>query len=667
MEMVRHLAQGRLSEMIGPIAVDLDHLARILDFGRAVPGILETMPAGTRQWIEAFVSGINHHLRHARQLPHEFAVLKLRREPWSAVDVLTVGRLMAADVNWLAWFQLLRLRQRNDWPRIWRRLMGSGEMLAPDLAGESSSRTSLLRVLGFSTRWASNSLAVSPSRSASGGALLASDPHLGIQLPNFWLVAGYKSPSHHAVGMMAPGLPFIALGRNPWIAWGAVNMHAASSDLFDVSDLPQDDIRERRQVIKVRWSPDREVVLRDTPLGPIVSDARLFGLDRARPIALRWVGHQPSDEITAMVKVSQARNWGDFRAAIDGFAVCGLAMTYADADGHIGKAMAVKLPARFHEKPHDLLLARGGAGHWQRFVTGSGLPACLDPPQGWVVAANERPEGASVPVGFFFSPPDRAQRLAALMASCSHMTVERIMEALSDVYVATSMDLCRQFLDVLRSPQFAPLDGAAARFEALLAGWDGRYRAQSREALAFELLFENFVRAFYSGDETSAYWATWCPRALVRDDIAASPPEAVAFALTTAIRRSARGSKRLAAWGDKHRLKIAHVFGLVPFFGRRYVDSDSPAAGSSDSVLKTGHRFGAKRHAVTYASNARHVSDLSDPDGNYFVLLGGQDGWIGSANYADQIGLWRRQEYVRIPLRPKTVRADFPHRTELLP
>jgi penicillin amidase len=247
------------------------------------------------------------------------------------------------------------------------------------------------------------------------------------------------------------------------------------------------------------------------------------------------------------------------------------------------------------------------------------------------------------------------------------MTVERIMETLSDVYVATSMDLCRRFLDVLRSPWFAPLDGAAARFEALLAGWDGRYRAQSREALAFELLFENFVRAFYSGDETSAYWATWSPRALVRDDIAASPPEAVALALATAIRRSARGSKGLAAWGDKHRLKIAHLFGLVPFFGGRYVDSDTPAAGSSDSVLKTGHRFGAKRHAVTYASNARHVSDLSDPDGNYFVLLGGQDGWIGSANYADQIGLWRRQEYVRIPLRPKTVRADFPHRTELLP
>src|SRR5690606_18695570 len=87
-------------------------------------------------------------------------------------------------------------------------------------------------------RSGSNSFAVSARRSASGAALIASDPHLGVVLPNLWLSAGMQSPSHHAVGLMIPGVPVVALGRNRWIAWGGTSLHAASSDLFDVSAVP---------------------------------------------------------------------------------------------------------------------------------------------------------------------------------------------------------------------------------------------------------------------------------------------------------------------------------------------------------------------------------------------------------------------------------------------
>ena len=77
--------------------------------------------------------------------------------------------------------------------------------------------------------------------------------------------------------------------------------------------------------------------------------------------------------------------------------------------------------------------------------------------------------------------------------------------------------------------------------------------------------------------------------------------------------------------------------------------------------MKTAHNATAERHTVTYGSNARHISDLSDPDGNWFVLLGGQDGWFNSTTMLDQWELWRRGEYVRVPLTPSAVRAEFPH------
>jgi penicillin amidase len=64
---------------------------------------------------------------------------------------------------------------------------------------------------------------------------------------------------------------------------------------------------------------------------------------------------------------------------------------------------------------------------------------------------------------------------------------------------------------------------------------------------------------------------------------------------------------------------------------------------------------------------ARHISDLSDPDRNHFVLLGGQDGWLGSTTFLDQVPLWQHGQYVTLPLRAETARATFPHHTELMP
>jgi len=84
-------------------------------------------------------------------------------------------------------------------------------------------------------------------------------------------------------------------------------------------------------------------------------------------------------------------------------------------------------------------------------------------------------------------------------------------------------------------------------------------------------------------------------------------------------------------------------------------------------VMKTANGLSGGRHAVRFGSNARHVSKLSDIDFNYFVLMGGQDGWFGSTTFADQIPLWRRGEYIQVPLQPETVRRAFPFVTELVP
>ncbi|MBV8408190.1 MAG: penicillin acylase family protein, partial [Alphaproteobacteria bacterium] len=96
MELLRRVAHGRLSEMVGAVAVPIDHTIRIIDLARVVPEILRQLPHETRAWIDAYASGINHVLENA-PLPHEFALFDLKREPWQAADILTLGRLLSFD------------------------------------------------------------------------------------------------------------------------------------------------------------------------------------------------------------------------------------------------------------------------------------------------------------------------------------------------------------------------------------------------------------------------------------------------------------------------------------------------------------------------------------------------------------------------------------------
>lgn len=91
------------------------------------------------------------------------------------------------------------------------------------------------------------------------------------------------------------------------------------------------------------------------------------------------------------------------------------------------------------------------------------------------------------------------------------------------------------------------------------------------------------------------------------------------------------------------------------------------APGSRETIMKTNHSLIRKRSGTRYGQQARHISLMDDPDHNYFVLFGGQDGWLGNKNLTDQIQLWRAGEFIRVPLRLETLRKEFRFRTVLSP
>jgi penicillin amidase len=659
-EFMRRIAQGRVAEILGPIAIDLDHGLRLLDPTRAVPAIEQSLPDATRDWLGGFVAGINHHLASAAEMPLEFRLLGIVPEPWRVADVLGIGRLAAADINWLLWLRLLRLPRGADWPDVWARLIEHGTAPVPSLAGgrDGTAEAFARLVLGLG-RAGSNAVAVSGRRSASGGAWLAGDPHLSVSLPSLWLQAAYHSPSYRVAGLMIPGIPVMAIGRNPWIAWGGTNLHAASSELFDVTGLPAAEIAERRVRIAVRWARPRDIVLRDTGYGPIISDGPLFGRGDRCDLALRWVGHRPSDEVSALLALNRARDWTEFRRAANDFAVPGQNLVFADGEGRVGRLRTAWLPRRASTAPDDFVSAPADMAAWREHATAADLPAEFDPPCGFVVSANDRPPAGDIPIGWFFAPNDRAERLTALLSASDSVSLAELAALQTDVAAPGVLALRDRLCTALGSP---PRGDAV--FDAM-AGWEGAYDAASPGALAFELVLAHLVTAVIPPGRRALYGAVWHSRNLLAREIDGLAPEQLSAAVTAALAAAQAVFARLRGWGGAHRLRLSHPLGALPGVGRRYRFADWPWPGSDETVFKSSHGLVTRRHAVAYGSDARYLFDQADPDGNHLVLLGGQDGVPGSPAFLDQAELFRRGEYVTVPLDPITARARFPYVSRL--
>ena len=200
-----------------------------------------------------------------------------------------------------------------------------------------------------------------------------------------------------------------------------------------------------------------------------------------------------------------------------------------------------------------------------------------------------------------------------------------------------------------------------------LRSWDGAHQAESEGALAFELFLYHFIHELHGEGGRALYRGTLQPWQLLRVDLATLPNGRIVAALQSAAETAGKTFSKFRCWGDLHRIRLSHPFASVPLLKKRFVFSDFPVGGSNETLMKTAHGLSNGVHSVAFGANARFLADLSDPDENYVVLLGGQDGWLGSTTFSDQLKLWRNGEYCHLPLRPETVRARFPHSLTITP
>ena len=140
---------------------------------------------------------------------------------------------------------------------------------------------------------ASNAWAAAPSRSTSGGTLLANDPHLGLTAPSIWYLARLELGTGGVIGGTIPGLPAILVGRSDAIAWGVTSSYLDDLDVYmeEINPANPEEYRtptgwarfeSRPSIIQVKGSEPVTLTLRWTENGPVLPGTH-YDLDTVTP------------------------------------------------------------------------------------------------------------------------------------------------------------------------------------------------------------------------------------------------------------------------------------------------------------------------------------------------------------------------------------------------
>lgn len=692
LEFQRRVGQGRLSEIIGAPTVPTDRFLRTLSVYRAAQSAWDNLTPEARRPIEAYTAGINTFIttRSGSSLPPEFTIFRFKPEPWSGPDVIVWQKMMSLNLSANFNGELLHhdLRAAVGSERTAQLLPGypdDGTLIIPQqaqsyaaLAAVSDQVWQLLGTGGPDRAWVgSNSWVVDGSKSTTGKPILANDPHLGAQLPSVWYVAHLSAGDFDVAGATIPGLPAVVIGHNRSITWGVTNSQMDVQDLFEERLDPTGTMAEFQgsmepmqiitETIKVNGSADIQMRVRVTRHGPLLSDAinenQASEPESGPPlphVALRWNALDPTDTtIQAFLGINAAQNWEQFRQALRGYITPTQNFTYADVAGNIGYLVPGNVPIRASQG--GTLPAQGwtGQNEWTGWIPFDELPSVYNPPEHYIVTANNRPVSDAYP--YYLSQdwalPYRAQRITDLLTAKDKLTPDDFAAIQGDTHTTFSQLLLPR-LFALANPQ----TDQQRRALELLKTWDGVSSRESVPATIFAAWTLQLSTALVGdelGPDLSKRYNNYLfaletlndPQNIWCDTVTTTERENCANVINTALSTAlADLETRLGADMESWRWDRLHiaVFPHQPLDQagplRSLFSRDLPHGGGLETV-NPGAYGRDPAFVQTGVPGYRQIIDLAAPDTSRFIHAGGQSGHFLSPHYADYLSNWQAVTY----------------------
>jgi len=714
MDLLRRGACGELSEIVGERGFTADKSQRLLGFRRVAEQSLTALDPEMKACLEDYARGVNAYIEETRgSLPFEFQLLRYEPKPWVPADSLVIGKLMAqtlgtswqrdmmrahfADLDRATFDALFVETTRYDVPFVGPDVpkaaptgraarqraavrVGPDSKALVDRSTESRSPSELpavdwvLAMLEPSHDAApngSNNWVVGGALTASGRPLLANDPHLSLDIPPIWYASqlALADGSLEVGGVTIPGIPGIIIGRTNEIAWGVTNFNPDVQDLY-AEEFDSDgkrykvgsgwqDADVRTETIVVRKDPLRTetetktISVLVTRHGPIVSD------QGRTKYALRWTALEPVSEMPAFYLLDRARNWDDFRTALRRYPGPMQNFVYADVEGNIGYYAAGNIPIRNSGDGALTYDGASGQGEWTGFIPFDDLPHVFNPPENFIVTANNRVLGTST-ARFYtheWMAPFRARRITELIRSKSGITEEDMAAIQADVYSYPDAIFAREALAVASTHRSdSGTEGADwKRLASILDGWDGKLTIDSRAAALVVTMRDSFngrVLRSKLGGRSAQY--SWFNREGFYADLVEQRPAAWlpsdASSWDTVFLEAYREARKTlesklgpdaTVWryGKLNEFQFVHNLGEVPGLASLVNPPPFEMDGGPNTVKAIMASLGPLRRK--WGSSMRFIADLSDVDRTRLNLPTGQSGQHASDHYTDQVDGWR--------------------------
>lgn len=566
------------------------------------------------------------------------------------------------------------------------------------LAATSTALAAVPELIGGGSGIGSNSWVISGAFTETGAPILANDPHLTGTIPGIWLQMGLHCRTvssacpFDVAGFTFSGFPGVIIGHNADLAWGFTNMGADVADFYlehitadgnyikDKQLLP---LQTRTEEIKVNGGESVTITVRSTDHGPIISDVSTAafgaGLAPAPPdggkvrydVSLQWTALMPSKTAAAVFTLNTAKNPQDIAAAAAAFAVPAQNIVFATTGGTIGYQAPGLIPIRL-DVPGAVVPSNGtwpkpgwdSRYDWQGFIPAHEMPAVIDPPEGFIVAANQQvqPVGAGPFLAVDWNYGYRSERIRTLIeqaiAGASPITLEQSNEWHMDAHEPAA-DLLMPYVNAMTFT-----DPYLAEPWRMLTEWDRQLDADSPAAALWSVFYSKLLAATF-GDELpsnlapdgGSRWLAVLTNLITQEDsrwwddrrtvnIVENRNEVIQEAfvdarkeLTMAISKNPQDW----AWGKLHTLTLEHsVLGGESVPGPvRWLMNPRPVGASGGSNSVNANAWAADEgFVVTSLPSMRMVIDLSDFDNSTWVNLTGTSGHAGSVHYTDQIQAW---------------------------
>jgi penicillin amidase len=573
MDLSRRLAAGELSEIFGEIALDQDREARLFRFRSVAQAVLAQASPEQRAQIDAYARGVNAGLESLRARPWEYIAIQATPAEWKAEDTVLVPFAMWWDLQHSSIrrekvrrainMKLRGAECEGGWkcaleffyPRgtSWDSPNRAGEAkaagiepaasqpaatgagasgpVAPEPAAPRPSasirmltpeeldlRATTVRTsrsqLEREPLVGSNGWVVSGAKAEGGGALVASDMHLGLRVPTVWYRArlqlkppGSASPTLDLNGVTLPGAHVLVAGSNGHIAWSFTNAYGDWVDLTfapctavdsksvtaATGSIPLDAVQEKIRVKK--YKTDNLLAVRSGPDGILVE----ADPSRGRCWFARWIATVPGATNFNIAALETAMTAAQ---AIDLAPTIGIPhqnFMVGDRDGHIGWSIIGRIPDTTEAK-----LRLTGAAPW---TTSANHPRLMDPPEGRIWTANARSiddtaaeaaiGGDEARLGAEYDLGARAKQihddLAAIPSRATPVEMLKIQTDDRAVFLLRWHDLLIKLLDdeaVRGHPERVEL-------KKLVSGWSGR---ATPDSVGYRL-----VRTFRNQTEATAW------------------------------------------------------------------------------------------------------------------------------------------------------------------